>query len=132
MPNSNPFTRIRPTRSFLPASRPKRGPLVPYLSRPVAPTSTPSSDLVLRQRSQHLLQGRDQPRPLRQPRDIGREAWVGGQFLKSEFLDKPGPLLVAGDANEQLATGSGFEHLVDRPGSPARRHWSRLETGRGH
>jgi hypothetical protein len=66
---------------------------------------------------QHLLQGGDQPCPLRQPRNIGREAWVGGQFLPPEFLDKPPPLLVAGDADEQLATGCSFENLVDRPGA---------------
>ena len=79
--------------------------------RHVAPFAA-SRNLVLRQSGQHLLQGRDQPGPLRQPRDIGREAWVRGQFLQPEFLDKSRPLLVAGDPDEQLAPGSGFERPV--------------------
>jgi hypothetical protein len=45
-------------------------------------------NLVLRQCNQHLLQGRDQPCPLRQPRDIGCEARVGGQFLQSLGLER--------------------------------------------
>ena len=36
-PSSIPRARIRPTRSARPARSPSRGPVVPYLSRPVAP-----------------------------------------------------------------------------------------------
>ena len=63
----------------------------------------PACDLVARDLADDLLQGGDQPGPLGQPHDIGREARVGGQFLQAEFLDKARPLLVAGDADEELA-----------------------------
>jgi hypothetical protein len=81
--------------------------------RDVAPLAAPGN-LVLRQSGQHLLQGWDQPSTLRQPHDIGREAWIGGQFLQPEFLDKPGPLLVAGDPDEQLAVAGGFDRYSHR------------------
>ena len=44
-PHSKPLARMSATRSARPPRRPNRGPRVPYLSRPVAPTSTPSSSV---------------------------------------------------------------------------------------
>ena len=46
---------------------------------------------------------------------IGRQARIGRQFPQAELLDEARPLLVAGDADEQLPAVRGGEHLVDRP-----------------
>ena len=44
-PNSKARARISSTSSRRPPIRPTRGPMVPYLSSPVEPTSTPSSSI---------------------------------------------------------------------------------------
>jgi hypothetical protein len=69
-------------------------------------------DLVLRQGREHFLQGRDQPRALGEPHHVGREARVRRQFLQAELLDKARPLLVAGDADEELAATGGGETFL--------------------
>src|SRR5689334_19661762 len=89
-------------------------------------------DVLLGQLAQDVLQGRDQPGPLLQTHQVGRQARIRGQFLKGEYLDEPGPLLVRGDAYEQLPVGRGPEDLIDRPGAPARRHWPRIQASGCH
>ena len=92
----------------------------------------PACDLVARDLPDHLLQRGDQPGPLREPHDVGREPRIGGQLLQAELLDKARPLLVAGDADKELAVARGVEDLVDRPGAAPDRHRPRVEPGRRH
>ena len=81
---------------------------------------------------QDVLQGRDQPGTFRQTHNVGGQPRVGGEFLQTEFLDEARPLLVGGDADEQLAVAGGLEHLIDGPGAAAGGHGAGLEAGGGH
>ena len=68
-----------------------------------------------------LLQGGDQPGALGEAHDIGGEARVGRQLLQAELLDKAAPLLVAGNADKQLAP-CRIENFINRPGAAPDRH----------